>query len=208
MKSYQHLIIAAVALVLICTLALSRQRPAPKESPDHSNSAAAAPITGMAREALERDAELQRQQTEERIAGLNRREAGQERYARAAAQSGESRRFINRSYAGAWKSVTETNRPLYLKLRAKAATSPNGETPCTICDGQSYLAYCIICRAHPGKCPTCQGHGRTAGDELCPTCLGGGKCFTCGGHSKMLCPYCDDGAIRADGRTPNLHLSE
>lgn len=208
MKSYQHLIIAAVALVLICTLALSRQRPAPKESPDHSNSAAAAPITGMAREALERDAELQRQQTEEHIAALNRREAGQERYARAAAQSGESRRFINRSYAGAWKSVTETNRPLYLKLRAKAATSPNGETPCTICDGQSYLAYCIICRAHPGKCPTCQGHGRTAGDELCPTCLGGGKCFTCSGHSKMLCPYCDDGAIRADGRTPNLHLSE
>jgi len=208
MKSYQHLIIAAVALVLICTLALSRQSPVPKESPDNSNRATTAPITGMAREALERDAELQQQQTEERIAALNRREAGQERYARAAAQSGESRRFINRSCAGAWKSVIETNRQHYLKLRAKAATSPNGETPCTICDGQSYLAYCIICRAHPGKCPTCQGHGRTAGDELCPTCLGGGKCFTCGSHSKMLCPYCDDGAIRADGRTPNLHLSE
>lgn len=208
MKSYQHLIIAAVALVLICTLALSRQRPVPKESPDNSNRATAAPLTVMAREALERDAELQRQQTEERIAALNRREAGQERYARAAAQSGESRRFINRSYAGAWKSVIETNRPLYSKLRAKAATSPNGETPCIICDGQSYLAYCIICRAHPGKCPTCQGHGRTAGDELCPTCLGSGKCYTCSGHAKMLCPYCDDGAIRADGRTPNLHLSE
>ncbi len=208
MKSYQHLIIAAVALVLICTLALTRQSPAPKESPGNSSNASTAPIPAMAREALERDAELQRQQTEERVAALNRREAGQERYARAAAQSGESRRFINRSYSSAWKSIIETNRSLYLKLRAKAATSPNGETPCTICDGQSYLAYCITCRAHPGKCPTCQGNGHSAGDELCPTCLGGGKCFTCSGHSKMLCPYCDDGAIRADGRTPNLHLSE
>ena len=208
MKSYQHLIIAAVALVLICTLALTRQSPAPKESPGNSGNASTAPITVMAREALEKDAELQRLQTEEHIAILNRREAGQDRYARASAQSGESRRFINRSYASAWKSVIETNRPLYLKLRAKAATSPRGETPCTICDGQSYLAYCIMCRAHPGKCPTCQGNGHTAGDELCPTCLGGGKCFTCSGHSKMLCPYCDDGTIRADGRTPNLHLSE
>ena len=208
MKSYQHLIIAAVTLVLIFTLALTRQSPAPKESPGNSSNASTEPIPAMAREALERDAELQRQQTEERVAALNRRETGQERYARAAAQSGESRRFINRSYSSAWKSIIETNRSLYLKLRAKAATSPNGETPCTICDGQSYLAYCITCRAHPGKCPTCQGNGHSAGDELCPTCLGGGKCFTCSGHSKMLCPYCDDGAIRADGRTPNLHLSE
>ena len=208
MKSYQHLIIAAVTLVLIFTLALTRQSPAPKESPGNSSNASTEPIPAMAREALERDAELQRQQTEERVAALNRRETGQERYARAAAQSGESRRFINRSYSSAWKSIIETNRSLYLKLRAKAATSPNGESPCTICDGQSYLAYCITCRAHPGKCPTCQGNGHSAGDELCPTCLGGGKCFTCSGHSKMLCPYCDDGAIRADGRTPNLHLSE
>lgn len=208
MKSYQHLIIAAVALVLICTLALSRQSPAPKESGAHSSNANTAPITGLAREALEKDTELQRQHTEERIATLNRREASQERYARATAQSGESRGFINRSYAGAWKSVIETNRPLYLKLRARAATSPHGETPCTICDGKSYLAYCILCRAHPGKCPTCQGHGHTAGDELCPTCLGGGKCYSCSGHSKMLCPYCDDGAVRADGRTPNFNLSE
>lgn len=208
MKSYQHLIIAAVALVLICTLALSRQSPAPKESAAHSNDATNAPITGMAREALEQDAELHRQHTEERIAALSRREADQERYARATAQSGESRRFINRSYAGAWKSVIETNRSLYLKLRARAATSPHGETPCTICDGQSYLAYCIMCRAHPGKCPTCQGHGHTAGDELCPTCLGGGKCFTCSGYNRMLCPYCDDGAVRADGRTPNFNLTE
>lgn len=208
MKSYQHLIIAAVALVLICTLALSRQSPAPSESSASSLTAASAPIVVMAREAMEKDTELQRQQTEERIAALSRREAGQERYARATAQSGESRRFINRSYAGAWKSVIETNRSLYLKLRARAATSPHGETPCTICDGQSYLAYCIMCRAHPGKCPTCQGHGHTAGDELCPTCLGGGKCFTCSGYNRMLCPYCDDGAVRADGRTPNFNLTE
>ena len=208
MKSYQHLIIAAVALVLICTLALSRQSPVPREGAAHSSNATNAPITGMAREAMEQDAELHRQHTEERIAALSRREADQERYARATAQSGESRRFINRSYAGAWKSVIETNRALYLKLRARAATSPHGETPCTICDGQSYLAYCIMCRAHPGKCPTCLGHGHTAGDELCPTCLGGGKCFTCSGYNRMLCPYCDDGAVRADGRTPNFNLTE
>jgi hypothetical protein len=62
MKSYQHLIIAVVALVLICTLALSRQSTPPKESPADSSNATAAPITGLAREALEKDAELQRQQ--------------------------------------------------------------------------------------------------------------------------------------------------
>jgi hypothetical protein len=208
MKSYLHLVIAAGLLALILTLALSRQKSAPEEVQARDSNLTSVPVVGMAPEAIEMDAELHHRHTEERVAALQRREAAQERYARAAAQSGENRRFLNRSYAEAWKSVIETNRPLYLKLRAKAAESKNGETPCTICDGKSYLPYCIACETHPGKCTTCQGHGRTVGDEVCPTCLGSGKCFTCTGHTKMLCPYCDDGDIRADGRMPNFHLSE
>lgn len=208
MKSHLHLIMAAVALVAICTLALSRQGPASEDSPASSVHPTAAPIVVMAREALAMDESLHQQQTQERVAAMEHQEATQQRYARAAAQSGESRRFINRAHAGSWKAVIDTNRPAYLALRAKATQSPQGETPCTICDGKSYLAYCILCRPHPGKCPTCLGGKNTAGDELCATCLGGGKCYACSGHSKMLCPYCDDGMIRADGHRPNFNFAE
>ena len=208
MKSYLHLIIAAVALVAICTLALSRQSPSPEDSPASGVNPTAAPILVLAREAQEMDESLHQQQTHERVASMEHQQVAQQRYARAAAQSGESRRFINRAHAGSWKSVINTNRGAYLALRATAANSPRSETPCTICDGKSYLAYCILCGAHPGKCPTCQGGRNTAGDEVCPTCLGSGKCYSCSGHARMLCPYCDDGMIRADGHMPNFHFAE
>ena len=208
MKPNLHLVLAAVALVAVCLLALSR-----RSSPEVQAAAAAsasdpAPLPVMARADLEKDASLHLQQTEARVAHLATQEVARDRYARAAEHAEETRRFLNRSRTEAWATVIRTNRERYLALRAKAAHSPNDETPCTICDGKSYLAHCIMCTTGRGKCEACHGSGHTAADEICPACLGNGKCFTCSGHGRMLCPYCDDGMVRADGQMPNFNLAE
>ena len=117
----------------------------------------------------------------------------------AKAQAGRkmiaSRQVFQLAKGAAWLQVITTNRPLYLALRTHAARSPGGLTPCTICDGKSYLSGCVMCDQPRGKCPSCKGTGRTVNKAYCPVCVGSGKCFLCTGVGRMLCPFCDDGMI-------------
>jgi hypothetical protein len=113
---------------------------------------------------------------------------------RAAQQMATSRRQAQMVTMMAWSSVIKTNYPAFLALRHKAASSPDGTTPCTICDGFSYMP-CVMCSHRDGKCITCKGTGKRAGGEYCPSCSGDGKCYLCTGSGKMFCPFCDDGMI-------------
>jgi hypothetical protein len=95
-----------------------------------------------------------------------------------------------------WHQILMTNSSKFYALRKKAASMPGGITPCTLCDGEGYMADCITCSNSDGKCVTCYGTGTLSnGDEICPTCVGTKNCYLCNGFKKMLCPFCDDGMI-------------
>ena len=117
----------------------------------------------------------------------------------AQAQAGRkmiaSRQVFQLAKGAAWMQLITTHHPLYLALRQQAAKLPGGVTPCTICDGKSYMSGCVMCDHNDGKCPSCKGTGRTANNAYCPVCVGSGKCFGCNGIGRMLCPFCDDGMI-------------
>lgn len=101
---------------------------------------------------------------------------------------------ISRQY----DAFIRTNTPTYLALveRAKALKGKLGaEVRCTICSGDHYVPYCVLCRDLKGKCRNCEGTGRILATEYCPWCVGSGRCFQCQGVGKMLCPFCDDGVI-------------
>ena len=134
-------------------------------------------------------------QLRERQEQLRAAEADLAAKAEAGAKMIASRQLFQQSKAGAWLQLITTNRPLYLALRAQAAKALGGVTPCTICDGKSYLSGCVLCDHNNGKCPSCQGTGRTVNHNYCPVCVGSGKCFSCNGIGRMLCPFCDDGMI-------------
>lgn len=139
-------------------------------------------------------------QLRERQEQLRAAEADLAAKAQAGAKMIVSRQIFQQAKGAAWLQLITTNRPLYLALRAQAAKAPGGVTPCTICDGKSYLSGCVMCDQHRGKCPSCQGTGRTVNQNYCPVCVGSGKCFSCNGIGRMLCPFCDDGMI--DVRRP------
>ncbi len=103
-----------------------------------------------------------------------------------------------------WAQVVRTNYPRYKELMAIAGTNGVGEVACDICDGLSYMEYCIICREDPTRCPDCRGTGKEKNGAICSTCLGNGRCFICSGSGRMLCPFCDDGMIElVHPRPPN-----
>ena len=106
-----------------------------------------------------------------------------------------SRQLFQHTKGAAWMQLITTHHPLYLALRQQAAKLPGGVTPCTICDGKSYLSGCVVCDHNNGKCPSCKGSGRTVNHNYCPVCVGSGKCFVCNGIGRMLCLFCDDGMI-------------
>jgi hypothetical protein len=141
-----------------------------------------------------------RTQTVIRVRYLANQEDKRERLGEASKDTVRNRRFLNLTRADAWESVLRTNQALFESLQRQAASSRNGETPCTICDGFSYLRYCVICNRNDGLCPSCGGTGEASGsgNALCPTCEGTGKCYGCNGAGKMLCPFCDDGMVLAE----------
>ncbi len=132
----------------------------------------------------------------QRISTLERAAARLEQMRAASAETDTYRRQAQATAFMAWQQVLATNQAGYAKLLEQARASANGEVPCTICDGFSYMP-CVMCPHHDGKCVTCKGSGQLTGDAICPACLGSGKCYLCTGSGKMFCPYCDDGTIQA-----------
>ena len=120
---------------------------------------------------------------------------------RAAEKSENFRGDLQYVTAGAWSRVLASHWPAFTALRQKAADSPHGQTPCTLCDGKGkgHMDHCVLCQ-NSGKCPTCSGTGKAAHGEYCPTCLGKGSCYLCRGSKRMTCPFCDDGTV--DVKTP------
>jgi hypothetical protein len=107
--------------------------------------------------------------------------------------------------ASTWSNVLATNWTAYMELHRKAAGSANKAAPCTICDGQGLMRFCIVCN-HSGKCIDCNGKGRTAYGEPCPACRGKGRCYLCGGAGQMPCVFCDDGLVYSQGVAPPVNL--
>lgn len=125
-----------------------------------------------------------------------------ERMARAANEMLRTRRQAALQAHGGWSEILKANMPVYDALLEKAKSQPREQTPCTICDGLSYMP-CVMCKNHDGKCLTCGGSGHDVRDEFCPSCFGKGKCYLCNGNGKMFCPFCDDGTIKARGTPPS-----
>lgn len=118
--------------------------------------------------------------------------------AKAEARGKQERPAVAQRFTRPYAVFIRTNTPTYLALveRAKAlAGKPNAEVRCTICSGDHYLRFCLLCRELNGKCRNCEGTGRIFVTEYCDWCIGSGKCFLCAGYGKMLCPFCDDGVI-------------
>jgi hypothetical protein len=116
--------------------------------------------------------------------------------ARAESKTDQTRGLLQRDKRDAWTALLATNRQAFLALRDTARRSTNGETACEICDGRGSLTFCVLCTHNDGKCPTCGGTGHLSVTELCPTCVGSGKCYLCRGSGRMMCPFCNDGLIR------------
>ena len=145
-------------------------------------------------------------ETQIRIAGLMKLETARVRREKAATKTTETRKFIQLTHGPRWASVLASNWPTYLELRAQAARSPTMDTLCTICMGRQNLDFCIVCPDHKGECITCRGSGHVAGDEVCPNCLGNGKCYLCFGLGQMPCPFCNDGMVEARRPVPSSYL--
>jgi len=136
------------------------------------------------------------------LEALTRMEEEKEKRDRAAAKSLAVRAKLQAACQNAWVELLTANEPAFLALRERAKRSPNEETPCTLCDGKGYMHSCLVCRNSRGVCEACGGLGHNGYNELCPACLGTRKCFSCFGSGKMLCPFCNDGTISANGPIP------
>ena len=160
-------------------------------------SAPTAPIEASGRSTVDYNAlhAAQHRETEDHIRALKELQVSRESRAKALAGTAETRRFLQVVYQAPWANVLATNWPAFLELRRQAAQTRTKETPCTLCDGGGYMRYCIVCPEHKGQCVTCGGSGRVAGNEVCPGCVGTGKCYLCVGSGKMACPFCSDGRI-------------
>jgi hypothetical protein len=141
-------------------------------------------------------------QTATRVRELVGLQSRQQMRQRAAAETPSARELLQRAKSSEWSAILSDNKPAFLILRERAAHSPTGETPCTLCDGAGYMHRCILCRDKKGKCVTCEGQGTLLSSELCPTCLGNAKCYLCFGTGKMSCPFCNDGMISTRWRMP------
>ena len=136
-----------------------------------------------------------------RVGALKDMARYREHLAHAAQNMLKTRRQAAGEAYAPWNQVIQTNKQTYLKLLEKALHEPHGQTPCTICDGFSYMP-CVMCKNHDGKCITCGGSGHDVGREFCPSCFGKGKCYLCNGNGKMFCPFCDDGMIKVQWSPP------
>ncbi len=156
-------------------------------------------VTPGAREPNREEAILRRladyeRQAKGQLNGLTGLEAKQASRAEAAKHTYEARCRLQFAKSAAWSNVLATNKPTFEWLRHQADQSPSQSAQCTICNGSGTFAFCILCD-NSGKCPSCKGRGVGNYSEICPTCLGVGKCFLCAGSGRMTCHYCDDGTI-------------
>lgn len=142
------------------------------------------------------------QLTQGHVRELARMAEDQRKRDQAAVAMKYSRDNLQAKSQSGWTELLVTNAAAFQTLRSLAARSPNGRTPCTLCDGKGYQSYCLLCPADKGRCVTCRGTGKVFVDEYCPTCLGARKCFLCYGSGKMACPFCDDGMITLDWPPP------
>ena len=132
-----------------------------------------------------------------RTQDLSKRRAEKERYDRAAKAMPDYRARVLSSGRTKWTEILNRHKSEYKSLADAAKHSHEG-VECTICEGDTYLDYCIFCNSDSdGKCPTCTSGEGNFLDELCPTCQGSGNCFMCSGTKMMMCLFCDDGTIEA-----------
>lgn len=199
-----------ISIATACALAFILIYTQPEEARPHTTTPESAAFQAEKEAVLDAARATQfithERQARERQDQLLQNEADLAARAQAATKMISSRQMFQLAKGAAWMQIITTNQPLYQSLRALAAKSPGGVTPCTICDGKSYMRGCITCDRSSGKCPSCQGSGRTAHNAVCPVCVGSGKCFTCSGIGRMLCPFCDDGAIDVRRPPPSTTL--
>jgi CheY-like chemotaxis protein len=144
-------------------------------------------------------------QTRQQVAELTRLEKERQQRSELAVKQRERLTRLQITLANTWSNVLSTNWTVYQELRRKAAGCTEKTAPCTICDGQGTMHFCVVCDNH-GQCIDCNGKGTTPYGERCPTCRGKGKCYLCGGSGKMPCLFCDDGLVYSQGVPPPLYL--
>ncbi|MGB0414257.1 MAG: hypothetical protein ACPGJU_07400 [Coraliomargarita sp.] len=146
-----------------------------------------------------REFHVRREQSgkEQRKETLNEMRTYRERQQEALKEMPYARERIFRTSKEQLLAILERHGEEYEELRKLAATKPDKVVDCTICEGDTYLDYCIYCEEDAqGVCVRCGGSGeRGVRDELCPPCLGTGECYACTGSGMMFCPFCDDGAV-------------
>jgi hypothetical protein len=171
--------------------------------------AASAPVTEdelFAPEARARQWATHQSRTAVRVEKLGRMETDLEKVEQAARRMESSRRVLQAARQQAWTAMLQRHQAAYRQLLGQASRQPHGTVPCTLCDGLGYMVSCLLCRDPAGRCVTCHGTGHVGVDDVCPTCTGKGECFACNGTSRMHCPFCDDGEIRAGYRPPPERL--
>jgi len=144
-------------------------------------------------------------QNHQHVAELARLEKEQQKHTDLAVKQRERLTRLQITLANTWSNVLSTNWTVYLELRRKAAGSAKKAAPCTICDGQGLMHFCIVCE-NSGKCIDCNGKGKTPYGEPCPACRGKGRCYLCGGAGQMPCLFCDDGLVYSQGVPPPINL--
>lgn len=144
-------------------------------------------------------------QNRQHLAELTRLEKEQQKRNEVAVKQQERLTRLQISLANTWSNVLATNWTVYQELRRKAAGSENKRAPCTICDGEGMMHFCVVCE-NSGKCIDCKGKGKTPYGEPCPACRGKGRCYLCGGAGKMPCLFCDDGMVCFPGVPPPAKL--
>ncbi len=144
-------------------------------------------------------------QNREHVAELTRLEKERQQHSELAVKQRERLLRLQITLANTWSNVLSTNWAVYQELRRTAAGSAKKAAPCTICDGQGTMLFCVVCESS-GKCIDCNGKGKTPYGEPCPTCRGKGKCYLCAGSGKMSCLFCDDGLVDPRGVPPPVNL--
>ena len=144
-------------------------------------------------------------ETQARIQNLARIENQRNHFSRLTTQGEEIRTELLMAKSAAWSALITTNWQAYQNLRQKAAGLPGERIACTFCDGRGAMDYCLVC-GHTKQCVTCNGSGKAAFNETCPTCRGKGICYFCFGSGKMPCPFCDDGTIYLSMQPPSPQI--
>jgi hypothetical protein len=148
-------------------------------------------------EIIERNARHHAQATQARMQTLSVKDKEIQARRNATERTRQSRVAVATRASGPYRQVIQTNMSAWARLLAQAKASESGRVYCTICAGDHYLPFCVVCKDGYSECPTCKGSGKQA-DLVCPTCLGTTWCYLCSGTWEMLCPFCDDGEVDRD----------